>query len=486
MRAPTTDKPLDPAPPPHNVELEQALLGAILVNNDAYHHVSAFLEAQHFFEPLHQKLYEIAGGLIRIGKRADPITLKTFLPSDLEAAENMTAAQYLARLSAEATTVINAPDYGRSIHDLAQRRHMIEVGEALIAGANNTDHNQNHLALAASALEALGEIVTAAAERTGTMRTAGAAMAEFMDHAAAIYSGTVTDDSIQTGLRDLDARIGGLRRGSLVVLAGRPGMGKTTVAATIARNVARLNHGVAFFSLEMPGLQIMPRLLADELYDEVPLSVDRIARIKFNATDFDHMADAARAIERLPLMFDDAPSATVGTLLAKTQGVKNRFERSGRRLDLVLVDYLKFVRATDRYAGIRHYEVGEITAGLKQLARQLDCVVLLCAQLNRKTEDRAERRPQLADLRESGDLEADADLVLLLYREAYYLANDPQLNTDAAKLRRLEEVANVVEFIVAKNRHGPTDTVPAFINLQHSAVRDLQRQDALPFDRGAT
>jgi replicative DNA helicase len=470
--------------PPHNIELEQALLGAVLVSNEALHRVGAFLEPQHFFEPVHGKIFEIVGTLVRVGKRANPITVKTFLPSDLQVA-GLTASQYLARLAAEATTVINASDYGRLIFDLAARRKLIDVGEALVAAAYAKALDpQGANKIAADAVETLAELAADGAEQERTMRSAGAAVTDFVEHIAALYQGTVSDDSISTGLRDVDERIGGLKRGTLVVMAGRPGMGKTTLAGTIGINAARRNHGVAFFSLEMPSRQIMARMLADTLYDSHAMSVDRLSKAKFTSDEFDHIVDAARAFEKLPFVIDDASNATVGTMLAKTQMVASRLERQGRRLDLIVIDYLKFVSAGDRYSGQRHYEVGEITAGLKQLARRLNIVVLLCAQLNRAVEGRQDKRPQLADLRESGDIEADADLVLLLFREAYYLQNDPGLQTDPQKMRRLEQVEHQLEIIVAKNRMGPTTTVPTYINLGFSAVRDLVRQRDLAFGRG--
>ena len=230
----------------------------------------------------------------------------------------------------------------------------------------------------------------------------------------------------------------------------------------------------------MPNQQTMPRMLADEMYDTATqVSVDRIVKAKFSPEEFERMADAAREIEAIPFMIDDTAQATVGSILAKSQAVRKKFERAGRRLDLVVIDYLKFVHASDRYAGQRHYEVGEITAALKQIARNMNTVVILCAQLNRKVEDRSDHRPQLADLRESGDIEADSDVVILLFREAYYLERDPELNTDPDKIRRLETVTHLVEFIVAKNRMGPTCTIPSFINLEHSAVRDLTKQGDL-------
>jgi replicative DNA helicase len=485
MTAPSTvDRPL-----PHNIELEQALLGAILLTNDAFHHVAAFLEPRHFYEPLHAKMYEIAASLIRAGKVATVINLRTFLPPALKVDE-LTVSQYLARLAAEATTIINAADYGRFIRDFAERRDLIAICETTIAAAMNTSPDQDAQAIGNAAIDGLAEIVAADRAQGGTMKPIGVAMADFVEHVAAVYQGTASNDVIKTGLCDLDERTGGMARGSLVVLAGRPGMGKTTVAAAIGRNVARNGHGVAFFSLEMPSRQIMARMLSDSMFDaghsltaDNRLSVHRISKAKFSPMEFDSIVDTARAMERWPFSIDDTPHATAGSILAKCQATKKRLERAGQRLDVVLIDYLKFLRASERYAGQRHYEVGELTAGLKQLARKLDCVVVLCAQLNRQVEQRQDRRPQLSDLRESGDIEADADIVLLLFREAYYLGQDPDITTDANKMRRLEQVQHVVEFIVAKNRTGPTDTIPTFINLEFSAVRDLARQSDLDFAR---
>jgi replicative DNA helicase len=474
----TTDKGL----PPHSIEVEQALLGAILTNNDAFNRVSAFLQAQHLYEPAHQQIFEICAKLIRAGKTATPITVKIFLPSDLVIV-GLTASQYLARLVAEATTVVNALDYGRIIYDLALRRSLIVIGEEMVRAAYDAPVDKRPQDIAAQAVEALAEIASDGTEREGTMRSARAAMADFVEHIAALYQGTASDDSISTGLRDVDERIGGLKRGSLVVLAGRPSMGKTTFVGAIASNAGRRGFGVAFYSLEMPNRQIMPRILSDALFDAHPLSVHRLAKAKFSEADFDRIVDAQREFEKLPFVIDDSPSATIGTLLAKTQTVASRFERQGRRLDIVIVDYLKFIHAGERYSGQRHYEVGEITTGLKQLARRLNVVVLLCCQLNRQVEQRQDRRPQLSDLRESGDIEADADIVLLLFREAYYLERDPDIEKDPAKMRRLEEVQHLVEIIVAKNRNGPTDTIPARVNLEHSAVRDLDRQRDLDFAR---
>jgi replicative DNA helicase len=459
------------APLRHNIELEQALLGAILVNNDAYHRVADFLRPWHFYEPVHQRIYEIAADLVGASKPATPIVIKAFPPNELMIA-GMSANQYLARLSAEATTVINAVDYGRGILKLAEAREFIAIGSDIADAHERGAGCETSVKLA---FERVDELRIEGVARNGTMRTAGAAAVELLDHVADLYQGTKTDDTIQTGLKDLDY-FGCFRRGSLVVCGARPSIGKTTVAGTIARNAAKLGASTLFFSLEMPMQQIIARMKADMMFDDVagrPLTVNRILKADFSAEEFDRLTDAARSINTLPLIIDDASQATIGIITAKARAAHKRFAREGRRLDLVVIDYLKFIKASDRYAGQRHYEVGEISAALKQLAKDMDVAVLLLAQLNRQVEGRADRRPQLADLRESGDLEADADAVLLLFREAYYLKDDPELQTDAVKLRRFDECNGKLEIIIAKNRMGPTGTIKAYINLECAAVRDL-------------
>lgn len=471
------------APLPHNIELEQALLGAILVNNDAVLTVAEFLRPGHFFEPVHQRIYQVAADLVAVGKPATPITIRTFLPNDLKIG-GISANQYLARLSVEATTVINASDYGRGILNLAQAREFLAIASDI---ADGHERGAGCDASVKRAFERVDELRIEGIERDGTMRTAGAAAAELIEHVAALYQGTKTDDTILTGLRDLD-HFGCFQRGSLVICGARPSMGKTTVGGTIARNAARLGTGTAFFSLEMPMRQITARMKADTMFDDVParpLTVNRMLKADFSPEEFNRLVDAARSFEALPLIIDDASQATVGIITAKARAMQKRFMRTGRRLGLIVIDYLKFIRASDRYGGQRHYEVGEISAALKQLAKDMRVCVLLLAQLNRQVEGRHDRRPQLSDLRESGDLEADADAVLLLFREAYYLKDDPELQTDPVKLRRFDDCVNTLEIIIAKNRMGPTGTVKTYINLECSAVRDLAQGDLFPMGAGS-
>jgi replicative DNA helicase len=455
--------------PAIDIELEQALLGALLVANEPATNLPAFLEPQHFHEPLHQRIYEVITDLAAAGKTANALTVRLFLPPDVTVG-SLTLPQYLARLAAEARCIITLNDYARTIFNHWRQRELVDAASNACRLGHDPDDGLH------AAFERIDELRAAGFEHEGTMRGAGAVVTDFMTHVAAVYQGTAVDDAVHCGPPDLDERLGGFKRGELLVMAGRPGMGKTTVAGTIALSAARRGHGVAFFSLEMAAQPIMARMQADELFDRQngrPLTVNRLLRADIGPEDFDRMTDAARAIEALPLVIDDAPQAAVGTIYAKVRSLKNRFARSAKKLDLVIIDYLKFLRATDRYIGQRHYEVGEITAGLKAMAKELGVAVLLLAQLNRKVEDRTDRRPQLADLRESGDIEADADVVMLLFREAYYLQNDPEILTDGAKAARLEEVANTLEIIIAKQRMGPVCTVQSYINLECSAVRDL-------------
>jgi replicative DNA helicase len=459
--------------PPSNLEIEQALLGALLLANEAATNLPTFLEPRHFHESLHQQIYDVVLKLTASGKTANILTVRAFLPNDV-AVGSLTLPQYLARLAAETTSLMMVKDYARIVFNHWRQRELLNAASAACQCGRDPEESLT------GAFERIDELRAAGIEHDGTMRNAGAVVTDLMAHVAAVYQGTATDDAIKTGLRDLDHVTGGFKRGEFIVAAGRPGMGKTTIAGTIARMAARLGHGVAFFSLEMAARPIMARLQADELFDDHsarPITVNRILRADITPADFDRMTDAARAIEALPLAIDDAPQATIGSLYVKVRSVKKKLARAGKQLDLVIIDYLKFLRAGERYSGQRHYEVGEITAGLKGMAKELGVAVLLLAQLNRKVEERPDKRPQLADLRESGDIEADADVVMLLFREAYYLQNDPDIGVDLAKTSRLEEVANLLEIIIAKQRMGAVCTVQTYVNLECSAVRDLARRD---------
>jgi replicative DNA helicase len=327
--------------PPINLEIEQAMLGALLLANEPATNLPAFLQPHHFHEPLHQQIYDVILKLTAAGKTANVLTVKSFLPGDVTVGI-LTLPQYLARLAAEAASLIMVNEYARIIFNHWRQRELLDAASAACRPGQGPEDSLN------AVFERIDELRAAGIEHEGTMRNAGAVVTDLMAHVAAVYQGTATDDAVKTGLCDLDRVTGGFKRGELVVMAGRPGMGKTTIAGTIGRMAARLGHGVAFFSLEMAARPIMARMQADELFDDHsarPITVNRIIRADITAADFDRMTDAARAIEALPLVIDDAPQATVGSLYAKARSIKKKFTRAGKQLDLVVIDYLKFLRA---------------------------------------------------------------------------------------------------------------------------------------------
>src|SRR3984885_4659679 len=462
--------PAEPAyrTPPHNMEAEQALLGAILVNNEAFYRVSDFLEPKHFLEGIHQRIFELAGGLIRAGKIATPVTLKTFLPVDLDIA-GLTVNQYLARLAAEATTVINAEDYGRTIYDLSIRRDLIMIGEDMVNLAYEAPVDatpQSHIEDAERKLFELAE--TGRYER-GFQRFAQA-LTTAVDMAAQAYQRDGSLSGLATGLTDLDSRMGGLQPSDLIILAGRPGMGKSALATNIAYNIAKAyvpetradgqiaaaNGGiVGFFSLEMSAEQLATRIIAEQT--GVPSS--KIRRGGIDEGDFEKIKDVSIELQSLPFFVDETGGLSIGQLAARARRLKRQ-----RGLDLLVIDYVQLLTGSSRRAAEgRVHEITEITTRLKALAKELNIPILALSQLSRQVESREDKRPQLSDLRESGSIEQDADVVLFVFREEYYHqmrkpteANREKFNEWLAEGERVEGKAEV---IIGKQRHGPTGTV---------------------------
>ncbi len=459
--------------PPHNIEAEQALLGAILVNNEAFYRVSDFLEPKHFFEPIHQRIFELAGGLVRAGKLATPVTLKTFLPADLDVA-GLGVNQYLARLAAEATTIINAEDYGRTVYDLSIRRDLIMIGEDMVNLAYDAPVDatpQSHIEDAERKLYELAET----GRYDGGFQRFVQALTTAIDMTAAAYQRDGKLSGLATGLKDLDAKMGGLQASDLVVLAGRPGMGKTALATNIAYNIAKawsgeqradghmrtVNGGVVgFFSLEMSAEQLATRIVAEQ----TGISSSRMRRGDIDDSLFETIKDKVAEIQHLPLFIDETGGLSVAQLAARARRLKRQ-----RGLDLVVIDYIQLMQGSTRRAMEgRVHEVTEITTSLKALAKGLNVPILALSQLSRQVESREDKHPQLSDLRESGSIEQDADVVLFVYREEYYLMNkEPRPGSvEHEKWQNdMNAVLGKAEVIIGKQRHGPTGTV----NLQFDA-----------------
>ncbi len=473
---------------PHNIEAEQALLGAILVNNEAFYRVSDFLEPRHFFEPVHQNIYEITGSLIRVGKIANPVTLKTFLPADVDIA-GLTVSQYLARLAAEATTVINAEDYGRTIYDLSIRRSLIVIGEEMVNVAFDAPVDFAPRDQIEDVERQLYELAETGKYDGGFQRFA-AALTTAVDMAARAYQRDGRLSGIATGLQDLDRMMGGLQSSDLVILAGRPGMGKTSLATNIAYNIARAWQGevrpdgqretvnggiVGFFSLEMSAEQLATRIISEQT--EIPSY--RIRRGEIDPGDFDRIASVAREMESIPLYIDETGGLAIAQLAARARRLKRQ-----KGLDLLVIDYLQLLQGSTRRAiEGRVQEVTEITTGLKALAKELNVPILALSQLSRQVENRDDKRPQLADLRESGSIEQDADVVLFVFREEYYLKNkEPRAGTDEHFKWQtdMEAVHGKAELIIGKQRHGPTGTVQLQFKADVTRFSDLADESRLP------
>src|SRR5438445_5843269 len=476
---------------PHNIEAEQSLLGAILVNNDAFYRVSDFLEPKHFYEPIHQTIYETAGSLIRMGKIATPVTLKTFLPAETDIG-GMTVGQYLARLAAEATTIINAQDYGRTIYDLALRRDLIGIGEDMVNVAYEAPVDFAPRAQIEDAERKLYELAESGRYDGGFQRFAQA-LTVAVDMAAKAFQRDGKLSGIATGLRDLDTKMGGLQPSDLIIVAGRPGMGKTALATNIAYNVAKahraeiqadgtsksVNGGiVGFFSCEMSAEQLATRIIAERT--GIPSST--IRRGGITEGDFEKIRDYSIELQALPFYVDETGGLSISQLTARARRLKRH-----KGLDLLVVDYIQpLQRPGKRGNDNRVQEDTDITTSLKALAKQLHLPLIALSQLSRHVESRDDKHPQLADLRESGSIEQDADVVLFVYREEYYLQNkEPKPGTAEHEKWQLEMdlALGKAEVIIAKQRHGPTGTVRLQFEGQFTRFSDLAQDGHLP-DRG--
>ena len=472
--------------PPHNIEAEQALLGAILVNNDAFDRVSDFLRAEHFSEELHRRIYEIGSQLIRAGKIATPVVLKSYV-GDHDLGGGMTTAKYLARLAAEATTIINAAHYGRTVHDLALRRDLIVIGEEIVNTAYDAPPDvepRGQIEEAERKLYAIAE----SGQFAGGFQTFGEAVVSAVTMAANAYNREGHLSGIATGLTDLDAKMGGLQASDLIIIAGRPGMGKTALATNIAFNIARAyrsetqddgttrttNGGiVGFFSLEMSSEQLATRILAEQ--SGVPSY--KIRRGAITEGDFQRISDAATEMQRLPLYIDQTGGISVAQLVARARRLKRQ-----RGLDVLVVDYLQLLSGS-KGKDNRVQEITEITTGLKALAKELNVPVVALSQLSRQVESRDDKRPQLSDLRESGSIEQDADIVMFVFREEYYLKNKQPREGSEEFIKwqnEMERAHGRAEVIIGKQRHGPTGTVELAFEDEVTRFSNLATEERLP------
>ena len=469
---------------PSNIEAEQALLGILMYDNAAYERLSDQLNGRHFYEPFHQRLYSAIESHIRKGQLAEPILLAEEFKKDA-AFEELGGIRYLADLFERAPPAANAADYGRAIYDLALRRDLIRIGGEIMVEAQGADPDitaRDQIEQAEQKLYGLAESGTS----SGGFVPFASALTGAVQMAAEAYSRDGGLAGLSTGLMDLDRQLGGLHPSDLLILAGRPSMGKTALATNIAFNVARsyawepqpdgsrktASGGVvAFFSLEMSAEQLAMRILADAS----GVSGDKLRKGEIDASEFGRLRDAAIEIQEAPLYVD----ATGGLSIAKLTARARRLKRSVG-LDLIVIDYLQLV-TTDNGGrdSNRVQEVSAITGGLKALAKELNVPVLALSQLSRQVENREDKKPQLSDLRESGSIEQDADAVMFVYREAYYLGRtEPREGTPEHMTwqEEMDKIANLAEVIIGKQRHGPIGTVKLHFNSDTTKFGNLARE----------
>jgi replicative DNA helicase len=485
----SADEALTFRQPPHNLEAEQALLGAILVNNEALDRVSGFLSPEHFFDPLHGRIYETLATLIHAGKTATPITVKTFFENVEPIDANMTVPQYLGRLAANATTIINAAEYGRTIYDLSTRRSLIIIGEDLVNTAYDSavDHPpRSQIEEAESRLYSLAE-----QNKYGKgFESFKSALITAVEMANSAFQRAGHLSGASTGLSDLDNKLGGLQRSDLIILAGRPSMGKTALVTNIAYNVAKAYRGerqadgtmktmdggvVGFFSLEMSSEQLATRILAEQ----AEISSEKIRRGMIDENEFRKLSEVASEMSRIPLYIDQTGGITIAQLSARARKLKRQ-----HGLDLLVVDYLQLLAGSKASSSAnRVQEITEITTGLKALAKELVVPIIALSQLSRQVEQREDKRPQLSDLRESGSIEQDADVVMFVFREEYYVERTkPAEGTPefADWMTKMSQVSGKAEVIIGKQRHGPVGTVELAFEGQYTRFGNLARDYMVP------
>ncbi|MEL7153376.1 MAG: replicative DNA helicase [Pseudomonadota bacterium] len=451
---------------PHNIEAEQALLGALLLNNEIFDRIAAIIEPHHFYDPVHGRIWETAARRIAKNALASPVTLKPFLADDEGLAE-LGGTEYLARLAGAAISIIAAKDYAQNIRDLAMRRDLIRIGEEIQGRASDFVEDLEPPQQITEAEQSLYSLAEKGKYEGGFVSFAKAAAdAANMVNAAFQRGGGLA--GISAGLSELDYKLGGFRPSDLLILAGRPSMGKTALATNIAFNIAKKHRRgtkpdgtegtidggvVGFFSLEMSSEQLANRILAAE----ARIKSHELLSGNLSEDQFREFLEVARDLERIPLYIDDTPALPISGLAARARRLKRQFG-----LDVLVVDYLQLLRPASSKDQGRVNEVSEISQGLKAIAKELDIPVIALSQLSRQVESRDDKRPQLSDLRESGSIEQDADVVMFVFRESYYhdrmkpSEDDEKFPDWQAKAEKLHGRAEV---IIGKQRHGPIGTV---------------------------
>jgi replicative DNA helicase len=460
---------------PNNIEAEQAVIASILVSNDIYDEISPILNPQKFFDPIHVKLYETIEKLISKGLLANPITLKNHFENN-EGLKELGGQEYLIKITKFSTSVKQAIDYANIVQEMHVRRELIKISQSVLDEAStNADVSTSGVEIIQNAEKSLFDLAERGHFNQSFIKFESA-LKQTIEMAKSAYQNDEGIVGVPTGLTDLDARLGGMHKQDLIIIAGRPSMGKTALATNIAFHAAKniekkgTKSTVAFFSLEMSSEQLSTRILSEQS----KIRSNDIRRGKVSEKEFEQFIETSKNIFELPLYIDETPAVTIATISNRSRRIKRLFG-----LELIVIDYIQLMKSSRKMEFNRVQEISEITQGLKALAKELNVPVLALSQLSRQVEHRDDKKPQLADLRESGSIEQDADVVMFIFREAYYLERkEPTLGSieHAEWQQKMNEISSLADIMISKQRHGPTGNVKVEFEAMYTRFKNLENK----------
>ena len=454
---------------PNNIEAEQSVIGSILLSNEIFDEINMIVNSRNFYDPMHQKIFSAIEKLIFSGMLANPITLKNHFENEKD---DINIPEYLVKITKFSSSSRQTIEYSKLIYDLYVKRELIKISENVIDASKLNDLDNDGQKIIESFEKSLFDLAEKGSFNSSLVKF-DEAMKMTIEMASNAYKNDEGIVGVPTGLTDLDDRLGGLHKSDLLIIAGRPSMGKTALATNIAYNAAKKiqddnkKSTVAFFSLEMSSEQLSTRILAEQSR----IKSNDIRRGRISEDQFDKFIETSKNISELPLYIDETPAITIAALSNRARRIKRLYG-----LDLVVVDYIQLMRASNFREG-RVQEISEITQGLKALAKELSVPVLALSQLSRAVEQRDDKKPQLSDLRESGSIEQDADVVMFVYRESYYIERKeprPATVEHAEWQAKMNEVSNLAEIIIGKQRHGPTGNVMLEFEAMFTKFKDIQ------------
>ena len=455
---------------PNNIEAEQAVIGSLLVNNEIFDEISTIISGINFYDPMHQKIFDAVDTLIYKGMLANPITLKNYFEDEKD---DLNVPEYLVKITKFSTSVRQALEYSKIIYDMFVRRELIKISEQMIDNAKENDLETNGQNIIENSERLLFDLAEKGSFNSSLVKF-DEAMKQTIEMASAAYKNEEGIVGVPTGLRDLDDKLGGLHQSDLIIIAGRPSMGKTSLATNIAFNAAQKlqdsgkTSSIAFFSLEMSSEQLSTRILAEQSR----IKSNDIRRGRISDEQFDKFIETSKNIAELPLYIDETPAISIAAMSNRARRIKRLFG-----LEMIVVDYIQLMKGSYNNKDGRVQEISEITQGLKAVAKELSIPVVALSQLSRAVEQRDDKKPLLSDLRESGSIEQDADVVMFVYRQSYYLENQeprPATVEHAEWQAKMNEVSHLAELIISKQRHGPTGNITLEFEKMFTKFKDLQ------------